>query len=202
MAKIKFIYFDIGNILVDWTNAFKTVSKKFHIPFSKIAINEWNKYDDEITRGKITPQEFWNKVRQDLKVKDGGDLDFLENWIGDYKPIKETHKLLKTLEKNYKVGLITNLYIGMFQKLLEKKLIPKAKYSAIVISCETGFRKPEKEIYNIATEKSGVKPEEILLIDDRKDFVEGAKKMGWQTFLFNTKNLKISVKKLSSKLLD
>lgn len=199
MLKIKFIYFDVGNILVNWSDAFKTVTKKFHIPLSKM-FEEWDKYDEQITRGKITPQEFWNKVRYDLKIKDGEDFDFLESWIEDYKPIKETHNLLKKLEKNYKIGLMTNLYIGMLPRLLEKGLIPSVNYSSIIISCEIGFRKPEKETYKIAEQKTGVRQEEILLIDDKEDFIDGAKKAGWQAFLFDPKNPQKSINKLQKTL--
>lgn len=78
MPNIKFIYFDVGGVLIDWKNAFKTVTDKFQIPFNKFII-EWNIYDDQITRGLITPQEFWNLVRKDLNITEGNDFDFLEN---------------------------------------------------------------------------------------------------------------------------
>lgn len=196
MSQIKFIFFDIGGVLIDWRNAFKTVSAKFKIPFAEF-INEWNIYNDRITRGKITPQEFWNHVKADLKIKEGKNFDFLDNWVSDYKPILEMHRFVYELSNTYKIGLLTNLYKGMLPILIRKKLIPNISYSSIVTSCETGLRKPEGEIYKLATKIANSKPEEILLVDDREDFIEGAKKVGWQTYLFKLSAVNKTISELT-----
>ncbi|MCA9369346.1 HAD-IA family hydrolase, partial [Candidatus Woesebacteria bacterium] len=67
-------------------------------------------------------------------------------------------------------------------------------------SCDIGFVKPEIEIYQIATEKAKTNPEEILFIDDNNNFIEGAKKIGWQTFLFDEENPRDSVFQLRTLL--
>ena len=78
-------------------------------------------YNDSITRGKIAPQEFWGKVRDNLQIIDGATYDFLENWISDYifiSPssdfVKESHQLI--------VGILTNIYEGMLSRLIKKDL--------------------------------------------------------------------------------
>ena len=59
MKKVKFIYFDIGGVMADTTNYFKEATTKFRIPMNKFT-KFWQEYfRDEMTRGKITPQEFW-----------------------------------------------------------------------------------------------------------------------------------------------
>lgn len=146
MSKIKFIYFDVGGVLIDWRNAFKTVNTKFKIPFDKF-IDEWDIYDDQVTLGKLSPQEFWNKVREDLNIKKGNDFDFLDSWTGDYKSIKETFDFILNNDKNYKIGILSNIYKGMIPQLKNKNLIPNINYSLIVESCECGMKKPEKEIF-------------------------------------------------------
>lgn len=195
MTKVEFIYFDIGGVLVDWKDAFKTVSTKFNLQFSDL-IHIWDIYNDQITRGKITPQQFWNFCRKELGIKKGEVFDFLESWVSDYKPIYEMHNFVKELSKRYKVGLLTNLYLGMLPKLLKKQLIPNIDYHSVIASCDVGYRKPEIEIYEIATKKSGVIPSEILLVDDREDFLEGARKCGWQSALFELGNSDISIEKI------
>ena len=35
MPKIKFIYFDIGGVLLDWYDSFKTATEEFNIPFKE-----------------------------------------------------------------------------------------------------------------------------------------------------------------------
>ncbi|OGP82188.1 MAG: hypothetical protein A2Z08_01070 [Deltaproteobacteria bacterium RBG_16_54_11] len=57
-------------------------------------------------------------------------------------------------------------------------------FDAAVFSCAEGTRKPEQKIYEIALERLGVKPHEAVFIDDRVDFIAGAKKLGIHTILF------------------
>jgi|SRR3989338_2823510 len=201
MKKIKFIYFDIGGVMCDTHEYFKTATSKFGIP-----INEFIKFwqgdnsADEITRGIISSEDFWLQVIKKFDLKNAENFNFVDSWMNDYRPRFEVHKLAKELSKDYKIGLLSNLYPGMMPALFEKGLVANIEYSAIVLSNETGLRKPEKEIYELATIKAKVEPEEILLIDDRKDFIEGAKKFDWQTVWFDEKNIDDTIKKIEKLL--
>jgi FMN phosphatase YigB (HAD superfamily) len=44
------------------------------------------------------------------------------------------------------------------------------------------------EIYQIAQEKAGVPAKEILFVDNRQKNIDGAKKVGWQTFFYDSKD--------------
>ncbi len=202
MSTIKFIYFDIGGVMNDWSDYFRTATKKFGINLNEFkefwqSGNIW----DDITRGKITPQDVWNMTIKKFNLKNAENYNFVESWMNDYRSRKEIHQLAQDLSKKYKIGLLSNLYHGMMPRLIELGIIADIDYTAVILSNETGLDKNEEEIFKVATKKAGVKPEEILLIDDRKDFIEVAKKIGWQTFWFNEKNIKASVKNLSQMLL-
>ena len=168
MKKIKFIYFDIGGVMNDWSDSFRTVTSKFKINFEEFNKLWSGKIWDDITRGKISPQDVWKLAIKKFGLKNADNYNFVESWMGDYRPRLEVHELARQLSKKYKIGLISNLYKGMMPRLIEKGMVTE---------------------------------EEILLIDDRKDFIEGAKKSGWQTFWFGEKNVKESVFKLSKLLL-
>ena len=199
MPKIKFIYFDIGGVLLDWYDSFKTATKEFNIPYDEFK-KLWLRKDfvDDMTRGKIVPQDLWKEAIKKFNLKNVDAFDFLSSWVGDYRPRKDVHKAVYQFSKKYRIGLISNLYKGMLPKLLELRIVPDITYSSIILSCDTGFRKTEKEIYEIATKKSGVKPREILFIDDREDFIEIAKQVGWQTYFFNPNSIRNSIKKLTT----
>ncbi|MFJ8085307.1 HAD family hydrolase [Streptomyces sp. NPDC096205] len=49
---------------------------------------------------------------------------------------------------------------------------------AIVISAEVGIRKPSRRIYVIACERLGVAPEETVMIDDLRQNLDGAARIG------------------------
>ncbi len=200
MKKIEFIYFDIGGVMADTTNYFREATNKFGIPLDEFT-KLWQEYfRDEMTRGKITPQDFWKQAIKKFKLKNAKKFNFVESWMSDYKPQPEVHDLAKRLSKKYKIGLISNLYSGMMPGLIKMGKVPDVNYSAIVLSYETGLDKKEKKIFEIATEKSEVKPREIFYIDDRKDFIEVAKKAGWQTVWFDENNINGSIKRIEKLL--
>lgn len=201
MNSIKFIYFDIGGVMLDSSQYFKTATKKFGIPLDEF-IKLWlgDNSADEMTRGKISSEDFWKQAIKKFKINSAENFNFIESWISDYHPRKEVHELAKKLSKKYKIGLLSNIYNGMMPRLIKLGIVADIKYSTIVLSNETGLRKPEKEIYKLATNLAGVKVGEILLVDDRKDFVKAAQDYGWQTFWFDEKNVNGSIKQIEKLL--
>ncbi|GAA2761901.1 MULTISPECIES: HAD family hydrolase [Streptomyces] len=49
---------------------------------------------------------------------------------------------------------------------------------AVVISSEVGIRKPSRRIYAIACERLGIDPEEAVMIDDLRQNLDGAARIG------------------------
>ncbi|MFC1649922.1 HAD-IA family hydrolase, partial [Patescibacteria group bacterium] len=89
---------------------------------------------------------------------------------------------------------------GMLPLLLEKRLIPDIHYEQIVFSCDVGMMKPNSDIYVLAQTRAKVPSNKILLVDDREDYCESAKRAGWQIFLFDTKKRANSAKELEKYL--
>lgn len=185
---IKFVYFDLGGVFFSYGSVFNDASKRFKVPLESID-KMFDKYDDEITRGEITCEDFWNICQRNLGIKEDPDFVFARSWVSDFVPIRESYDLLVQTKGMYGVGILSNFYNGLYECLIEKNIIPNIKYDQLVLSYECGFRKPEPEIYKFAQEKLDCKPSEILFIDDRADFVQGAKCFGWKTHLFDSKRL-------------
>lgn len=190
---IKFIYFDVGGVFVNCENYFKKATSDFKIPYDAF-LKQWDIYNNRITRGEITPQEFWNKARANLQIADGVTYDFLENWISDYIFISPTSDFIKEISSTFRVGLLTNIYKGMLSRLMQKDLVPSVEYSVIIDSSEVHMKKPDKEIYELAQQKANILSAEILLVDDREDFIKAASKFGWKTLHFQTNNPLASIK--------
>lgn len=199
MTKVKFIYFDVGNVLNEYAASFDETTKKFNIDPVKF-MDFWLEHEEDMTRGKMTADNLWKKAIKRFHLIGAESHDFADSWVGSCTPQKKIHELIKKLkEKNkHKIGLLTNHYLGMVEKSIKKGKIPNLDYHAIISSCSTGYQKPEKEIYIIATEKAGVKAEEILFIDDVPEYIEGAKKHGWQTVWFDMKNKDKVVKEIEN----
>jgi len=194
-----FIYFDVGSVLVDWSNAFETSASRFNLTVDDI-FKVFNENDEQITKGFITPQQLWEKCIKKYNIPDARNYDFLESWVSDYKPIQEMHNLVHKIKSNYRIGLLSNIYKGMLPLLLKKRVVPAIHYQEIVFSCDVSMRKPEADIYNLAQKKAKIEPDNILLVDDREDYLEGAKKASWYTFLFDNKKRVQSTKELEKYL--
>jgi HAD superfamily hydrolase (TIGR01509 family) len=201
MDNTHFIYFDVGNSLVDCSNYFKTATTKFNLKADDIK-KVFNDNIDAITTGFLDPQQLWGKCIQRYGIQNAHDYDFLKSWVSDYEPITEMQNLIIKLKSRYHIGLLSNIYKGMLPLLLEKGLIPKIDYDHIIFSCDVGMMKPNPDIYAFAQNKVNIDPKNILLIDDRQDFLDGAKKAQWHTFLFNDKERAISVKELEEYILN
>lgn len=191
MSDIKFIYFDLGGVFFNWKPALKDLSEYLNKPYEEVEA-VFEKYDDDTCRGKISPNGLFKLFEEELNVK--VDMQDPTDWWSDrFIPIKPTYDLVAEVIKKYKVGLCTNVYTGVLNKIFQKGYVPELSYSAIIESCKIGVVKPENEFFRIAQEEAGVFANEILLIDDSPENVKKAQEIGWKTILFKTLNPEESV---------
>lgn len=193
-TSINFVYFDIGGVAFNFYDALKALAK--HVNRSeKQFLEVFDKYDNDVCAGKMTPQSYWNRVKQDLQLTVEIE-DFLEWWVDHFTPYKEVHELMALVSKHYKIGLLTNIYEGELVKIINKGHVPQLEYAAIVQSFEQKKIKPDKEIFIYAQGLTGVKPEEVFFVDDYIKSVDQAKQLGWNAFLFDSENMEQSIKQI------
>jgi putative hydrolase of the HAD superfamily len=93
-------------------------------------------------------------------------------------PTLETLKILRGQGK--KLGLLSNADASEMASWGESPL--SGLFNSTVFSCEVGYVKPEREIYEISLRQLSVKPEESIFIGDGGSReLEGAKKLGITT---------------------
>jgi FMN phosphatase YigB (HAD superfamily) len=78
--------------------------------------------------------------------------------------------------------------------------LPDIAYDVIIDSSEVGAIKPETKIFEIATERAGVPPEEIFFIDDSRVNVIAASKMKWNVMWFDDSHPDASVERVREAL--
>ena len=93
---------------------------------------------------------------------------------------------MKKIKDKFQIGLLTNMYPGMFEAIQKRNIMPKIDWKVIVESSKVKLKKPEIEIYQLAEELAKTKPEEILFIDNKKKNLESAQQLGWQTFWYDS----------------
>ena len=195
MSEIKFIYYDIGNVLLLFSGGLQKLANKYDKEYSDFE-RVFKKYDDLICRGQITPKNLWTHYQNELEF-DGEDFDFAEFWASNFVLIHESFDLINEINRSeVKIGLLSNIYPQTFDILANKNFFPFNDWDSKVLSCETGFVKPEEAIYKIAEQKAGIDPNEILFVDDKLEFLKPASKRGWRTFQFDHSKISESVGEL------
>ncbi len=191
---IKAGIFDIGGVLLRWTNLpmFEDVDQTLLI--TEEQRNEhWTKYMDLLEVGKITEKEFWEGFIKDTDAQ--GMLpkesllqrEFKKRFTVDTDMLEIPHNLSKN---GMKIGIISNTiapHAGIIKSAKEFK-----GFDEVILSNEVGSRKPEKEIYELALMRLGVKPEEAFFVDDLPVNVAGANAVGINGILFENKDLLLS----------
>jgi FMN phosphatase YigB (HAD superfamily) len=194
---VRFVYFDVNGCLVRF----------FHKAFTKIASDTgadaetietafWH-YNDSVCRGEISVKEFNAKLAKKIGV---AKLDWESYYLSSVEAIPEMQDLVKWAVNYYHVGLMSNIMPGFIDALKKRGLIPDVSYTAIIDSSEVGAVKPEAKVYEIAQAKSGVGPEEILLIDDSRSNLMAADQLGWHVLWFDDYEPSESVPRIRSVL--
>jgi len=133
--------------------------------------------------GRITEQEFWVRVCGRL----GCPVPPMQSLWGDafraiYVPRPEVFGLaVKLRDGGYKTALLSNTELPCVQYFRE---LGYDMLDIQVFSCVEGVSKPDKRIYALAIERLGIHAHQAVFIDDRPDFVEGARKAGLHGITF------------------
>lgn len=142
-------------------------------------------------RGEISPEEFYNKIGQEVKIS---FEKFKTIWNDIFFPPKEEMvKLLGELKGRYKLYLLSNTNALHFEYVKNKYEILEI-FEEYILSYQVGVSKPDKRIYLEALARSNSPPERCIYIDDIKEFAEAATKVGMKGIHFE------GAKKLRRKL--
>lgn len=194
---IKFAYFDINGCLVRFFHrAFTQLAADTGIAADIVETAFWH-FNDAVCRGDMTIEEFNSKLAEHLKIP---QLDWQSYYLAAVDPIEEMKELVGWAAENYKIGLLSNIFPGFINAMKQRGLIPDLPYAAIIDSSEVKAIKPEPQIYQIAQEKTGLEPQEILLVDDSRSNVMAAEKMGWHVLWFDDYRPDESAKRVRSAL--
>lgn len=179
---VSFVYFDVNGCLVYfYQQAFARLAEDTGVRSDVVEAAYWH-YNDEVCRGIITLEDFNNKLAQRLELK---SVDWQKYYLETIRPIEEMQDTLKWARERYKVGLLTNIMPGFLSAMRREKLLPNLSLDAIIDSSAVATIKPESKIYEIAQERAGVPPEEILLIDDSRVNLMAAERLGWHVLWFD-----------------
>lgn len=186
MRAIESVIFDWGGVLIDdprpgllryCADAFG-VSQERYTPVHDSFLGQFG-------RGLISEEEFWRGISRKLgKPAPKAPSLWYEAFRSACVPRPQVFSLASSLhEKGYKTALLSNTEqpaVEFFHKLKYDM------FDVLVFSCEQGVAKPERRIYEITLRKLDSEAPQCVFIDDRQDYVEGAREAGLNTILFKS----------------
>lgn len=183
---IKGVIFDLGGVLVDnpasdmrfYISNNLGISEKEFIERSSLFVSDFQK-------GLISEEEFWQKVTQGLVLQEKlPDSLWKEAIMSAFSPKKEMLSLISDLQKlGLKIGILSNTEVPVVKYLRE---IDFCSFDVVVYSCLEKTCKPERSIYLLTIERFGMKPNELVFVDDSKENVIAGQSIGLKCILFNT----------------
>lgn len=192
---VSFVYFDVNGCLVHfYQRAFARLASATGAPSDAVEAAFWH-FNDDVCRGTITMNDFNTKLGERLGVD---SVDWMQYYLDTVEPIIEMQDVLKWASERYKIGLLTNIMPGQLGAMRKSGALPELPYDTVIDSSEVGAIKPEPNIYQIAQERAGVPPEEILLIDDSRVNVMAAEKLGWHVLWFDDARPEEAVERVRS----
>lgn len=196
---MKIIWFDFGGVLSPSVpDLFTSYYLKTGIPPAVLQRAMKEVADDmnmdvlaPVEKAIITEREWGAGIRLKLS-QSAPELDlsqarleqFGEQWFDGILPNQLMIDLfLKVKATGLKVGILTNNVVE-WENHWKRVAGISEEADVIVDSCKVGCRKPETEIFAIAAERAGVRPEENLLIDDVPENCMAARQCGWESVHF------------------
>lgn len=189
MKAIKNIIFDLGGVLLPVNyQAVLSAFGKLGNPQDESFYSQKSQSPifDQLERGEITGGEFLFELKKQFPNASENDLTLAWNAIlGKFS--QERLELLKKIRKHYRLFLLSNTNaIHATQFLLDLKLHNSVEnfgdfFDEIYYSHETGFRKPEKEIFELVLLENNLNASETIFIEDTEANVKGSVAAGLPT---------------------
>lgn len=186
MSTINAVLFDWGGVLIEnpAPGLMAYCAEALGVPVPDY-VRVHNVHGEAFQKGRIAEEVFWQRVCHDLNRP----LAQQASLWGDafravYRPRDEVFALARRLQEgSYRTSLLSNTEAPAMQFFLE---LGYGMFDALTFSCAEGVAKPQREIYEIAARKLRATPARCVLIDDRLDFVEGARKAGMKGIVYES----------------
>ncbi|MDD5015855.1 MAG: HAD-IA family hydrolase [Atribacterota bacterium] len=192
MMKKTLYIFDMGGVLCCDFNDIPVISNYLGITEENF-FNYSGENFRELLDGKINSHEFWVRfsLKYGKKVKEELFGKFFNPGI-----IQGTKDIIEELINNSRVVCGTNTIDSHYYYLLNQGCYEI--FDEVYSSTLMGISKPDPDFYWHILRSEGVKPEEVVFIDDTEENVLSAQKIGINSILFtDSDSLKNKIKKFN-----
>ena len=190
------VVFDYGNVLVGPLNRPAFVASQAALAheygfgsgqalWNHIYVSQaW----EQAKRGRISYEAFWIDRLGLLGISDQeGRTAFKRRLFAHWGVFSEMRTLLHALKaREYRLGVLSNSARQGFRSYLEERRGFVDLFDVVISSAETGYAKPEEDIYRLVLDRLAVSPAAMLFIDDLPRNTEAAERLGIPAIVFTS----------------
>lgn len=194
MNEIQVVLLDIGRVLLDldWSKVSSSVNYEIGSDLKTLPqfIGNWIEYD-LCERGQISTLDFFESLKRHLKFSE--TLAALQNHWNQLitGPVEGIESVLVKVSGGVRLYGLSNTNEAHYQYI--SSTFPVLRYlERLFTSCEFGFRKPEKEIFEMVLKNLQIHPSSVLFIDDSIKNVIAAREVGMNAEQCITSSLKLN----------
>jgi len=178
----KFLYFDLGNVLVTFSGErmFRQVAGAAGVDAAVVKDAIYHSgLQRDLELGRITGREFCESfcrqsgTRVDYRALQRAGSDIFELNL----PILPLVSGLR--QAGYRLGILSNTCESHWEHCRGKFSLVGEMFGAAALSCRIGAMKPDVAIFQAAAELAGHRPQEIFFVDDLPEHVAGARAVGF-----------------------
>ncbi|MFD2332899.1 HAD family hydrolase [Cohnella sp. GCM10020058] len=192
MKSVQAVLFDLDNTLLDRTRTFQNFTSSFvdtyfthaqhkeSIATRIIDLDQDGYKDKHLLFAELLEELPWLTKPELNELMDYYNVHYVKNAL----LMEHAAEIMSYVRQKYKLGLITNgrttIQYGKIDRLEIRNL-----FDFILVSEEAGVKKPDNQIFKMASDKLGISPEQCLYIGDHpKNDIEGAGLAGMKTIWF------------------
>lgn len=184
MEAIESVIFDWGGVLIeDPAPGLIQYCAQVLCAAEENYIKAHGKFAADFQKGLIREDTFWERICSELKVPNPKVRSlWAEAFKAAYVPRTDMFSMAASLRANgYKTAVLSNTEVPAMQFFHRQHY---DMFDVLVFSCAEGVQKPGRKIYELTLEKLGSEAQQSVFIDDKPEYINGAKEVGINTVLF------------------
>jgi len=191
---VRFVYFDLGNILVSFDR------NRVCVAVADLFGGSTSRADEVLHRGGLQEDLEWGRIDElefsrrlhdrflidQTATRPDVPLEKIRRAISDmFAPIEAMAGVVRQVrELGLPIGILSNTCQAHWDWVLAQQWdVTAGPFDVAVLSYQSKSMKPDATIYQHAEQHArriaGATPEQILFVDDRPENVEAARRRGW-----------------------